>query len=393
VCESIVRARDLADRVFQVGPDYRLIPRGKLTAADRLRLGVDTSAADFDGILVPSGASLPVKAIAADTAALLRTLQRPGPLPHRARQLARANARALQRLVLDSVLAVQDGDRFVTGPAAGRLLGLVAHLAPARTRLARLSRAALAYVEALPIASAAALSDRLYFYDRAPPSPAWAARLRTSDDVVRFLGAGEACGALLASEWTAVKDQAISTDWLVWHARRRPRATAPYKLYINVAAADLPEAFAVTLTEATAGGVVAVKVGSNLHGLLRPDKFVLYVRRRQDVRSVGGSIARALRGARIHGTPFTAAVDADALVSWGMDPPARTPSRPLTPSWRRSITDRLAVALLAARSIDPSNRALTPAQFALQRLHLDGVDPGTWAPVESEWEGFAGARG
>ena len=52
-------------------------------------------------------------------------------------------------------------------------------------------------------------------------------------------------------------------------------------------------------------------------------------------------------------------------------------------SWRLWLTNRLAVALLAARR---DGGPLEPWQYALARLEIDGIDPSTWAPSADLWE-------
>jgi hypothetical protein len=52
-------------------------------------------------------------------------------------------------------------------------------------------------------------------------------------------------------------------------------------------------------------------------------------------------------------------------------------------SWRLWVTNRLAIALLAARR--SPLRAMTAWEFAVVRLELDGVDIATWAPAAAVW--------
>jgi hypothetical protein len=80
--------------------------------------------------------------------------------------------------------------------------------------------------------------------------------------------------------------------------------------------------------------------------------------------------------------PFTAGIDDDGLLSWGVDPPrSELLSSWQGTSWRRWITDTLAVALVAARA----GGARELLRFALQRITLDGVDVNSWTPDGIAW--------
>jgi hypothetical protein len=52
-------------------------------------------------------------------------------------------------------------------------------------------------------------------------------------------------------------------------------------------------------------------------------------------------------------------------------------------SWRYWIARRLAGALVTARR-NPGS-AVEPADFALERIRLEGVDPRTWTPLAPQW--------
>jgi hypothetical protein len=389
-----VTETDLDDRIYRLNPAYRFVGRSRLPPRALRRLGLDRLDPQYAGVLIPAAPDLPVKAVCARSAALLRGLRSPRPLPSAARRSLRSDPRALPLLVLDSVLELQCGDRFVTGAAASHMLALDPAPETAPTRIGRLSIDALRYAQELPVTSARELSDRLYFYNRAPASPAWAAKLETRDAVAHYIGigAGQTCWKLLASEWVAT-DAGARSDWLAWHARARRDVVAPYKVYVSVDIADLPDAFALAVAAATEHRLPGFKIGCDLYGLQRPDKLVLYVATLGDLKRLSARLLIGLRGARPQGTPFTAAIDRAGLLSWGLDPvPVAGESTESVTSWRRSITDRLALALLAARSAGADALAAEPWQFALQRLRLDGVDPRTWTPAETNQRTPAHAR-
>ena len=131
---------------------------------------------------------------------------------------------------------------------------------------------------------------------------------------------------------------------------------------------------------------MALKVGNDAASLLRPDKIVLYFSDLDRVSAAARRLAHELAGCPGHGVPFTAELaDSGGLVSYGIDPPR--PEFALAwqerESWRLWLTNRLAVALFAARR---DGGPLEPWQYALARLEIDGIDPSTWAPSADLWE-------
>jgi len=368
----------LADRVFRLSDRYRLIARVRLEAFQRRQLGLDRYAAESGGVLVPVADDVPAKLICPATLTLLRALKRPGRIPQVARRWLRADPQALARLVLDEVLELRDGSGYVSGPSAVRALGLARPAASSRTRLGQLAIDALRYAEQAEEATPTGIADRLYFYNRAPLSPAWAGRLANPQAVAAFLGVGRTrpVGQLLRSAWRSTST--AETGWLAWSSRARDCETARHKLYVSIDLADLEAAFPTVVAIASAENVPAFKVASDVYGLHRPDKLVLYVASRRDIVRVGRRLRAALKGARAQGAPFSAALDAEGLVSWGLDPPEPVPEH--AASWRRDVTMRLAFALLSARRQDSG--PLEPWEYALTRVALEGIDTVRWQPRE-----------
>jgi hypothetical protein len=93
------------------------------------------------------------------------------------------------------------------------------------------------------------------------------------------------------------------------------------------------------------------------------------------------AVEAALDGARPHGVPFSAELAGDGLLSWGGDPPEDAgPVGGGAESWRLSVCRRLAEYLVAAQRA--SLHHLRPADFALARLAVDGVDVRSFAPAD-----------
>jgi hypothetical protein len=379
------------ERVFRTSAAYQLVLFDRLAPEEQAAFGDLAVDPDFYGILRPAaGSGGTVKAVGRDTALLLLTLREPGSLPSYLRRAADSrNGREITALVLDGVLEVADGDRFLSGP------GAVALLDPARGepggggRLAALSRDALRYADALGLDDPHRISARLYGYHRLPLAPRWLRRFDGNGGVARALGLSSGGG--VASGWSA-HDRAAE-GWLVFTPRRPPSAPSPgggasYKLYLS----PLPEA----LGDAVAGlretlprcRAQQLKIGADAAGLLRPDKIVLYFSGFEGLAEAADRLGERLAGLAVHGVPFTAEAAGDGLLSWGIDPPSsvQLPSWRGRESWRLWLTNRLAVALLAGRrAAEEDPEVVAPWRFALARLAADGIDVERWVPEPSVW--------
>jgi hypothetical protein len=385
--ERAVQIDHLLECRYRFNPAYQIIASEELSAQDRQRIGITTVDPEMPYILVPAASGLSVKAVCANTADLLTSLRRPGSLSPETRKELSESGTTLVRLVLDSVLEVKTGDGFVSGAEASKLVDLAPPGRTEETRNAQLSIEALHYAQALECGHAPALSARMYFYNRIPASPLWTNRIASMDDFTRFVGLenGSATRMVLDRAWTPLAPSPQNPGWLSWRLRGHPRTPSPYKLYLSPACDDLRETLLLGLNVTTELGLPAFKLGRGLHGILRPDKIVIYVPTLEDLRVASRALLSMVRGRRAHGVPFTAGIDHEGLVSWGMDPPrGQQLSTWQGTSWRRWITDRLAVALLAGKN-GALNATLQPWEFALSRLAVEGVNTATWVPETIEW--------
>ncbi len=373
--------------VFRANPELQAVVVDRLTEPERTLLGARLRDPNVYGVLRPRGdGPYSLKVIDRDTALLFLTLAEPGPMPRFVRDALGSRADSvLARLVLDQVLEIERDGRFVRGPSAlgaGESRAMDDESATAdESRLARLSRAALRYGEALQLDDAAMLAARLYGYNRQPVSPEWARRLATRAAVARHWGLERpAVRAALGRDWS--DDGGRDGPWLSWWSRRpAAEARCPFKLYVSPAREQAAEAFAAAVAAFARGRAHAFKIASDVGGLHRPDKLVAYFSDWADLQETAERLCAALATCPAQGVPFTADAGGDGLVSWGMDPPPDGGAA--TESWRSWLAGRLALALVAARR-DPA-RTVAPSAFALERIRLDGVDPRTWAPIAPDW--------
>jgi hypothetical protein len=397
---------DVLESVFAANPKYELVLFDRLPVAQRELLKDLLKDPNFYGVLSPREKSgLGVKSVSRDTALLYLTLQQPGQLPGYVRATLgdRCN-QEITRLVLDGVLALEREGKFLSGSEAAALICAGNEESSAASRvegfLERLSLDALRYGQSLGLVDPIVLSSRLYGYNRTPFSPFWSRILPDAETVVEYLGIREGNGrGLLDRDWSRVLNPAANDGWLVWQSRRLgtraafgDRATIQCKLYISPKADHLPQVFPLILAALSETRVRYFKVGKDAPGLLRPDKLVAYFGSYNDLMDAAEQLKNELAGCPVQGVPFTAELAGDGLLSWGVDPPADEQALPWIgqESWRLWVTNRLAVALIAASTDNTANRE--PWQFALRRLQFEGVDTRFWTPAGTEWKNRFGAE-
>jgi hypothetical protein len=380
----------ILEHVFRANPAYELAPFDRLPLDQQTLLKDLTKDPDFFGVLLPrTTGGRTIKSVGRDTALLVHAMGQPGPLPTYVKNsLSDHSNQAVAGLVLDGVLEMEHNGRFVSGSEAYPLICTSHPVPEPRGPLSRLSQAALEYAQALGIDDAGRLSTRLYCYNRIPLTPRWSRRLPSPVAVSEFLGiSGSTVAQSISRNWVPVERAAPNNTWFQWQSLHNHLAEDPrrpgYKLYVSPQPEALPDAFRAVVEILNDSGAHSFKVGNNSIGVLRPDKLVLYFSEFNSLEQTAHDIALALSGCAVHGVPFTAAIDDNGLLSWGIDPSPGVGALwwQASESWRLWVTNHLAVALISARN--SSNSTLQPWQFALERLRLENVDTDTWAPTKN----------
>jgi hypothetical protein len=332
-----------------------------------------------------------MKSVCRDTALLFFTLQTPGPLPaYVTKGLGAGGHEAIAKLVLDGIVEIKSGDSFVSGSEAYPLIFAEQPSPAAAGIVGRLSAEAVQYAQGLDVTDSFQLSSRMYLYNTVPVSPSWKRTFPSADAVAEHLGiqGGGRTRSLLEEHWMSVPAPSDNQGWFVWASKGRggaPVAGRCYKLYVSPRAEHVREGFQAAVEVLTEVHAATFKIGKDVYGMLRPDKLVAYFGSLDEVHGTAERLRRRLKGLPAQGVPFTADVDGEGLLSWGLDPPRGEHLLAWQgPSWRRWITDRLAVALLSAKVAAPG--PLAPWQFALERLRLEGIDTTTWSPARNLWE-------
>lgn len=382
---------DLVTTTFRANVNYELILFDHLAQEQQALLSELTEDPDFYGVLSPKdpkGRSL--RSVCPETALLFLTLQTPGRLPHYLVHNKDENLEeAISKLVLDEILEIQQGDRFITGAAAYQFLFGEEPDLTAEGYLAELSINALKYAQLLDLKEVSRLSARIYFYNRLPASPDLKHRFPCAEVVAEHLdlSPGDRNRVVLDRYWSQPSTSASQYGWLLWQHRQasRPSETGQikYKLYVSPRLEEVAETFGTCVRVFTELQVRSFKIGRDLYGILRPDKLVAYFETAEDLHSAADRLKSELEGCPSHGVPFTAEFVDNGLLSWGMDPP-KTQQRlqwQERESWRLWLTNRLAIALLSAKTAKQPQ----PWRFALERLHLEGVDTRSWTPTQDIW--------
>ena len=383
--------RTLLDATFRANPAYDLMVFDRLPEYQQTILGDIRNDPDMYGVaFLRDSASRVSKAIDRDTALLFFTLQSPGRLPAYVQHLvADQEGEDIARLVLDGIFEIEHNGSFVSGADAYTLLYGIAPLPDATSLPARLSRAALQYAQALQLNDVMKLAARLYFYHRQPLTPVWRQRFPSQAAIDHFLGldSDAPIAALIEQHWARASSASGSKGWHIWRSRRtRSRSgNQTYKLYISPDFAQVPMAWQAALAVLASHAAHTIKIGCDVHGLLRPDKIVAYFGDFADLEAGASRLQSELGGCAAHGVPFTAAFGEEGLLSWGTDPPRdqQVLQWQASESWRVWICHRLAAALVQAR--EHPTETIEPWRFAMERLQFEGVDIQTWTPAATIW--------
>jgi hypothetical protein len=341
----------------------------------------------FHGLFIPKPPfTMNLKAAARQTAELFQSLATPSCIDRALLEDAEYAADVID-LVLDGILEIESDAGFVSGSDAIRFAGV-----PLPDPGGALSRDALLHAQELAWNDPETLAMALYRYNHVPISPFWKARFPTPEAVLVHVGADRGTlRAALERNWTLSHDaDGYNADgWLSWLSAAAPagrdRDAATYKLYVSPRPMRIRDAFEVLVRVLTAIPAT-FKIGSNAAGLLRADKLIAYFATREQLEQAASMMQRELAGCEAQGVPFTAPLDEDGLLSWGVDPPETDAvlRRLQRTSWRLWVVQRLGGALAVAKAARTAS-AVEPWRFAVARIQRLGIDAATWTPSPALW--------
>ncbi|VTS08410.1 hypothetical protein [Tuwongella immobilis] len=358
--------------------EIRRIPDLSPIERDRLGKGLDP---EIHAVIWPKlGVLRSVKAICGRTLAILDWALSANRLPpESAALLSVAQGQPLeqwlQRLVIAEILEVESQGRWSSGPS-------VAAWAESPLGTDSLSAQALRYAACLPVSDPHELSARLYFFQRRPVSPTLEAKWPHLP--------------LQTPQWLSDR---IPADWSAVPIRRedgwqhllpprpgpKPRHTT-WKLYVSTTPEQLIAHLPAMLQTLAEQPLTAAKIVCTAAGLQRPDHFVAYFAEQAELRDAAKRLRIRFDGLPGTGIPFTASAGVPWL-GWGVDPPRLRPrtDQHEPESWRLWLTNRLALAIVQAKSRqDAAQSPQSAVDFALLRIRAEGVDPQLWLPL-AEW--------
>lgn len=371
----------ITERRFRANPAFQLMAYDRLTPEGQAQLQPLVNSADFYGVLVNGAIT---KAVDPETALLVLTLQEPGVLPTYVRhRFGRTTNQAIARLVLDDILQISEGEQFLSGPAAHAIVYAPRAARQANSHpLVQLTQNALRYASKLPPMAHGELAHRLYIYNTMPRTAQWQQRLASPTAVATWLGVN----GWMDNTWRRV-DGDGTQGWMSWRNLRVEQRALPYKLYISPQPQQLAQVFRPIVEALGKQGVATFKIGKDVNGILRPDKMVAYLNDFEHLAATAQALQAVLAGCPAQGVPFSAPIDKQGIVSWGMDPPnaAQVFAGDKGESWRYWLAQQLAAGLQTAQLDAP---AIEPWQYALDRLELDGIDTERWIPQQAMWDGY-----
>lgn len=375
---------DLSDIQIRSSRCYRFRPFSNLAPAEQDLLRNITNDRAYFGILEAGQAGgLSVKAISQKTAEIFQTLHTPRKVSEAFPEIEPSlRDEIVANLVFDNVVELSDSGKYVSGLPSYELIVRNDCDLTGEDCLSMLSLDAIHHCSRLAVPNAIDLAWKLYFYNRLPVTPKWAARWPNYHAVLRLIClSNEEVNSQLEAKYQSITEYPERIGWLAWVARERLVQESPedgiYKLYISPEPEDIRTAFNETarlLPESNARGF---KVGMNSYGLMRPDKFIVYFDQSHALQAFVDAVRVKLAAIRPHGVPFTAQLDDSGLLSWGVDPKNSSHlAWHSDDSWRIWICNRLASAL-----IDAGRHGMAPSlavRYSLARLWLSGVDPRVW---------------
>jgi len=378
-----VHAPAWIDRRIRLNSEYRLVDYAELSARElnAVRYGVEDPA--LTALLVPNGrSSLRIKAVCSDARALVLAADGRRTTRELVAWTEGVTGERLQyadiaALVMDRVLELEIAGVFTSG-AAAQWEG--AWESADRTMLALRSRLALTVASHLGDRDEAQLTAALYSYGRQPLTPQWRRQIPNSQAVRNFLGIEDpSVVASLRGTWRETTTSIPQNGWFAWGRVQQAHKPARYKLYISPRLSELPAVLPYILRTLNDLPVSHFKIGADVAGLLRPDRFVAYVPSWAALQESRTPLAEALSGrCQPDGVPFTVEVNGTPAISWGRDPRPGESAHSAGHSWRSWLCSLAARALVVARERPEED----PVIFALRRLRLEGIDTTTWQPEQ-----------
>lgn len=374
----------LLNKTFSANPQWCIVEKGSLDQPEHFALADILADENIFGIFKPADTANAVapKIAYKDVALLFYYLQQPSALPAFIKDSYDDETNAMiAKLVCEEILSVQTEEGYVCGNKAARwLFKQTTNTPSSRGALSQISDKAIHYAIQYKNVDQAFLATALYTYNLLPvPHQEYIA------DVEKFLAIGfnSMLEKHLLTHWLKYLPTK-EYNWIMWSRKGLPaintRKSCTYKLYISPALSCFPEVFEKTAGILHTTGAQGFKTGADHHGVVRPDKFIIYFSGYAEMKKAADMLKSLLISYTAHGVPFTAALDDKGLVSWGVDPPTEEVIRQLEGgSWRAGVAEKISSAIIQAKANKLDKNATF--DFVFQKLFTEGIDPSTWTPL------------
>ncbi|MBD3178334.1 MAG: hypothetical protein GF417_01310 [Candidatus Latescibacteria bacterium] len=392
----------MLNNIFRMNPVFDITPIEELEDKYRRKFAHIVRNDNIRGLLhAPSEARVTVKALNQDMIDFLGSFREPGRISDFCAEYSAENREEVKklviRLVLDSVLEIQVGNEFISGVDAVNTLlhagqkSLETEIGEGRNQIQALSTESLEYVLKLESLEPMEISSFLYNFNRLPFCLESRKRLHDEKAVMEFLGLTD------DNTWdgmgSSIKPKPQERDssgeirmydqvWRYWYLSGEKTSTEDlnYKIYVSPTLDDLPEVFAVVREEVIGSGAYSMKIGRRASELFRSDKLIIYFNRFEPSMEFALKLAEELGQFSSQGVPFSHQVSEEtSIVSMGVDPPSKFGEKN---SWRRYITDNLALAIQSARRSESGDIH----KYIHTHMRMVGIDSTRWRPVRDDWK-------
>lgn len=247
-------------------------------------------------------------------------------------------------------------------------------------QLINLSLQGIKYGALLPAADVKNLYHKLYGFNTVPVPVTLRQKKWDHQSVFSFYAEYDAACNLLQQHWAPLFNEGSSNYWLSWKPQQEiihniAPGNCTFKLYVSPVPQQFLPVLAATIKAITNSNVYCFKTGSNIHGIFRPDKIVVYFNNLSDLENAAEKINAVTRQFSAQGVPFTAPLFQSTMLSWGIDPPTYN-NEPV--SWRVWITKLLAAGIIEGKKMLVDE----PWKYALKYMEDKGLNNDTWQPGE-----------
>ena len=275
-------------------------------------------------------------------------------------------------MVYDNIIQVQNKGIFEGGPTCS-FVKEVLHSFPTFSApnhlISKLSWDSIHYANYFSHLSQNEIVQKLYSYNAFP-------RTRFYDHFNDWFGTEDnirLCNQIRKSYTSNSSNPPVY--WFSWyHNVHGISNDLSYKLYISPKPNDVRHVFSIVANICCTMLVPAFKIGANLHGIIRPDKLVLYFSNYDALERVALRLREVLQGIEVQGVPYTNPFDTNGLLSWAIEPVQTSFEPATTLSWRMHVASCIGRYLKLAYVQNLDFNILN----ILARIRLQGIDSNDW---------------